>query len=529
MSTATATPKFGKWRARFWPVFKHELKKLIPMALLLFFILFNYTVLRDTKDTLVVSAADGSHVIPFLKVWGVIPMAMLFMIIYAKLSNKLSKSALFYSVVSPFILFFAVFAWILYPLRDSLEPTSFVTWLQSTLPVGFSGVIAMIKNWSFSLFYVMSELWGSMAISLLFWGFANEICKISEAKRFFAIFGTFANLALILSGRFIKWSSNLQNSTLAQGTDPFQISLNYMTAMIVFAGAMILGIYWWINKYVLTDTRFYDKNQQTKSKKSKPKLSIKESFLFLAKSKYLGCIAMLVLAYGVAINLVEVTWKNQIYALYPTKNAYSAYMGGFSEMTGYITMLVTFFLGGATVRKLGWSKTALITPIIILLTGVAFFGFTIFKDNLMGFAALFGTTPLVLGVMFGKIQNIASKSTKYAFFDPTKEMAYIPLDQETKVKGKAAVDVVGARLGKGGGALVQQGLIIALGGSVSAVVPYVGVILMGIIALWMIAARSLGKQFAQATAKTQEDKKSEVEEVVVAPPQNTAREAQTTS
>ena len=86
-----------------------------------------------------------------------------------------------------------------------------------------------------------------------------------------------------------------------------------------------------------------------------------------------------------------------------------------------------------------------------------------------------------------------------------------------------------SKLGKGGGSLVQQGLIIALGGSVSAVVPYVGVILMGIIALWMIAARSLGKQFAQASAKTQEDKKSEVEEVVVAPPQNTAREAQTTS
>lgn len=38
----------------------------------------------------------------------------------------------------------------------------------------------------------------------------------------------------------------------------------------------------------------------------------------------------------------------------------------------------------------------------------------------------------------GTVQNILSKATKYAFFDPTKEMAYIPLDQEAKVPRQAS-------------------------------------------------------------------------------------------
>ncbi len=42
----------------------------------------------------------------------------------------------------------------------------------------------------------------------------------------------------------------------------------------------------------------------------------------------------------------------------------------------------------------------------------------------------------------------------------THQMAYIPLDYESKVKGKGEIDVLGSRIGIGGGSFLQQGLVL---------------------------------------------------------------------
>merc|ERR1739838_470333 len=98
--------------------------------------------------------------------------------------------------------------------------------------------------------------------------------------------------------------------------------------------------------------------------------------------------------------------------------------------------------------------------------------------------AALGTTPLMLAVIVGAVQNILSKSAKYSLFDPCKEMAYIPLDQESKTKGKAAIDVIGNPLGKSGGSFIQQVLIFGLG-SLAVSTPYLGAILGVIVLVWL--------------------------------------------
>lgn len=516
----TKTSEFGKWRSIFWPVHAFELKKLIPMLFLMFFINFNYTILRDTKDALVVTApGSGAEALVFLKFWGVLPVAILFMLIYAKLSNILSKTKLFYTTITSFLVFFVLFALVLYPAREVLHPSEFAEKLQAALPKGLSGLVAIFRNWTFSLFYIMSELWGSMALSLLFWGFANDTTRVSESKRFYAMFGIGANLAMLPSGEFIKHFAKVGNTAPA-GVDGFSLTLNSLTLLVVGAGLMTMAIYWWINKSVLSDPRFYDASEVKKSKE-KPKMPLKESFAYLMKSKYLLCLTILVIGYGVCINLVEVVWKSQLKLQYPNPTDYVGFMGMFSQITAVITVLMMLFVGGNVIRRFGWGKAALTTPVVLLLTGVAFFAFVIFREQLGGMIAAIGTTPLMLAVVFGTAQNIASKSTKYSLFDPTKEMAYIPLDQESKVKGKAAIDVVGARFGKAGGALINQGMI-AIAGSAALIAPYTAVIMIGILGAWIAATRSLNKQFVSLTAQREAEVKTP------APAQAVPAEAKTT-
>lgn len=493
------TKAFGKWRSFFWPIHTFELKKVLPMFLMFFCISFNYTILRDTKDTLLVTApGSGAEAIPFVKVWLVVPCAVLFMLIYAKLSNILTKPQLFYAVTVPFLVFFALFAIVLYPSRDLLHPTDAADRLQAMLPQGLMGMVAIFRNWTYAVFYVLAELWGSVMLSLMFWGFANDITRVGEAKRFYALFGIGANLALLCSGPAIVLVSNIRRH-VPEGVDAWGISLNLLMSMVVIAGIIIIATYWWINKNVLTDARFYDSGEQTKKKKEKPKMSLGESFKYLAKSPYILCLAILVIAYGVSINIIEVTWKSQLKLQYPNANDYSTFMGYFSTFTGAVTVLMMLFVGGNVIRKFGWGTAAQITPVVLLITGAIFFALVIFRDNLGGMIAALGTTPLMMAVIVGMLQNIMSKSAKYSLFDPTKEMAYIPLDQEQKVKGKAAIDVVGARLGKSGGSLIQQGLLVVFG-SIASMTPYLAVVLGVIVLAWIIAAKALNRQFLNLTS-----------------------------
>jgi AAA family ATP:ADP antiporter len=499
-----AQAEFTGFRKIFWPIHNHELKKFLPMVLMMFCFLFNYTIMRDTKDTLIVTAA-GAEAIPFLKFWGTLPMSILFVLIYAKLSNILKPTTLFYAIILPFLVFFSAFGFWIYDHIALVSPTqtadAMEVFISASLPARMHDtlfrLVEVLRVWPYALFYILSELWGSMGISLLFWQFANQITRSAEAKRFYAGFGQLGNLALVASGLTIIYFSDIRSQVPA-GVDAWGLTLFWLMGAISVGCVLIMITYWWMNKYVLTDSKLYSAPEKS-SKKSKPKLTLTESFMFLMRSRYLGCIALLVLCYGVSINLIEVVWKAQLGAQFPNENDYNTFMGYFSMSTGIAT-LVLVTIGSNVIRRLGWLVGALSAPIMILVTGGIFFLFIMYKNDLDG---LFIYSALWVAVIAGATQNILSKATKYSLFDPTKEMAYIPLDPESKVKGKAAIDVVGGRLGKSGGGVILQ--IVLMFGAIASNLPILLLFVALVIAVWIMAIFSLNKRYQEKLREAGEE------------------------
>lgn len=102
--------------------------------------------------------------------------------------------------------------------------------------------------------------------------------------------------------------------------------------------------------------------------------------------------------------------------------------------------------------------------------------------------------PLSTALAIGTWQNIANKVCKYSLFDPLKEMCYISMDPEAKTKGKAAIDVMGSRIGRSLSAATQQALVL-LTGSILECVPYLAFFYMGTVSLWIAAVKTLGDMF----------------------------------
>ncbi|RTK92828.1 MAG: NTP/NDP exchange transporter [Rickettsiales bacterium] len=467
-----------------WPIKRNELKLFVPLSLMMLAMLFNFGSLRSIKDSLVVPNI-GAEVISFLKLWLVLPSTVIFTLIYIKLSNKFEYERLFYIIISFFLLFFIFFTYVLFPQQYLLHPSDeMISNLLSNYP-NFKWFIKILSKWSYALMYVFCELWSVVIINLLFWQFANHIFDTKSAKRFYPFLGVVGNFGLIIAGNVLVSFSDLSGIIDSNIVNSYTNNIDFQCKMvlrpimnsIIFSGILIIVLFAYINKYVLKNIVLKKRDDN----KTKTSLSLKDSFSLLIKSKYIGHIVLLVLCYGLVINLLEGPWKSKVRQLYPNTIDYINFMGQFNIWMGTSCVIFTF-VGSNILRKFSWKISALITPYMITITGIIFFAFVIFTDQI-DFNLL---NPIYFAVIIGAVQNILSKSTKYSLFDSTKEMAYIPLPLELKTKGKAAVEVIGLKFGKSLGAFIQSFIFIIMPmATFDSIAIYLSVIFIIIVAVWI--------------------------------------------
>lgn len=486
---------FSFWRQILWPVHRQEVTKVLSMLLLMSFICVCYSILRNLKDTVLLTAdGSGAEVIPFIKVWGILPGVIIGTWVYAKLRSYFSRENVFYVVVGGFLVYFLIYAFFLFPNSDAIHFTGLAKTLRANLPEGFSGLIAMVCNWSHSIFYVIAELWSVLVLTVLFWGFANDITPLSQAKRCYGLFNIGSNTAPILGGYLalliVQGSFSQEISDLM-----WQESLIKLVLVTTLFGVLAMGTFYWINRKIIPhESGATDSHAESVKKSNKKRLSLRDCIRYVSKSKYLTCIALIVVGYSIAINFTDVLWKSQLKKHFLDPHEINRHMSQVSMGIGCIAT-VGGLLFSVMVRRLGWTFVALLTPTVMILMAIGFFSFFFFENALTGVAlSVFGTTPLILTVYFGSVQHTLSKAGKYSVFDASKELAFLALDSESRLRGKAAIDGIGSGVGKSGASLTYQAMIIGIG-SVSLSTPYIAGILVLVFAAWIYSVRFVSKEF----------------------------------
>ena len=512
---------YTKVKYIFWPINRSEMKLFIPFSLMMFCMLFNFGALRSIKDSLLVPNI-GAEAISFVKLWLVLPSTIIFTLIYVKLSNILKHQYLFYLISSFFLAFFVIFSYIIYPLQHYLHPSDlFIKNMMLAYP-HLKWFLLILSKWSYAVMYIFCELWSAIIINLLFWQYANRIFNTKEAARLYPILGMIGNTGLIAAGIILVFISNVKllKIDINYAVDiHFQCKavLQPMILIIILMGGLMMLLYGYITQIfhqelhqninhdnynnvnhnsstsITNDAHKCDQNN------SKTSLNVVDSIKLILQSSYIGNIAVLVLSYGLVINILEGPWKAMIKQLYPNTIDYMNFMGYFNIYMGISSVIFTV-IGSNILRKTQWVTSAMITPIMLLITGSIFFTLIIVEDVLYKLSNW--TNPLYFAVIIGAIQNILSKSTKYSLFDSTKEMAYIPLSLELKTKGKAAIEVIGLKFGKALGAFIQSSVFIIFPMiNFSLITEYFMAIFMVIIMFWIHNIRSLNIKYQNLIIK----------------------------
>ncbi|KAL3142921.1 hypothetical protein ABBQ38_003208 [Trebouxia sp. C0009 RCD-2024] len=558
---------------------KRQLRKLdglwerfIPMVTLFFMMAFINTLLDSLANSLVITAVGGgTQVIPFLTVYGVLPISCIFLVLYSYATQRFSRATLFNIVVSVFLALYTGFA-LLYPHHEVMHLDGLATHMLGKYPTGFAGAIGMVRNWMFTLFYCTSELWGDVVLSLLFWGLANETTSLRDAPLLYPLFGVGANVAQTLAGRVLSAFSNTTADKVS-----YTRQVQGCMFMVLALGVGILALHHYINVRFphnygdspksaspVTQTlssvtpshsaslqhsmdsstsgtpssstsatagmsngasdngssvsrateheaseggRFQavpavSANSSSEASSSstgsgggsarqqqggRSKLGFKQAVVFLAKSPQIRCLAMMALAQGLTTNLLDVAWKQHLHMLHPSPAAYSAFMGEVAMWTGLVTGTL-MFVSPVLFDRLGWRGVAGATPTFMLWAGMPFFA------GIVVYTLLPATATTTLGpAMLRSLVIVFAKGAKFSMFKPAEEMVYIGLDEESRTKGKAAIDVVGAQSGKSAGSVLQQVLLVASGGASLGRLPVMAVAFFFMLKSWLHSVRTLSQ------------------------------------
>ncbi|OAG32066.1 ATP:ADP antiporter, AAA family [Nematocida sp. ERTm5] len=509
--------------SKFFKVLKVEYPKFFTMAFLYYCIVLAYSILRDTKDAVVLDRMLPAS-IQYLKSFIVMGVTMGFAILFQLLlARGVTLERLMFIFNAGFGIFFFVYALILLPSIDYIEPYKF--WIHDIFADKkmfinglefLQGLFLTINFWTGTLIYITAELWGNVMASLMFFAVANEICPLKQALRFYPLFIIAANLGLVTSG-----GSMILNYYVLTAFPEYKTKIiGGFIAFVSALCAMNIFTYRHLVKNIIPYPIYIISEGAPRRSGSKEKVGILDGFKIMLKTPIVFHLSITVLGYGLCTNLTEAAFKSALRSA--SKSSGSDVMTsvvlvqGSQQITiGLVVIAILLSPIKSLIQRKGWLALGMITPVCTLISAMSFLllvwanaSVTVTgkeAENLLNriskrlFTAVGWVNNTELESRVGFYAVNAIKILKYAAFDIGKEAIGIKIPKEYKARFKGVYDGVCGKLGKSLSSNLQ---ILMLGmlnlSDIRTAAFLLAVAVLGVSLVWNFSTLYLGRKYDES-------------------------------
>jgi len=295
--------------------------------------------------------------------------------------------------------------------------------------------------------YVWKDIYIVFVIEL-FWSIANLRYPIHRARWLYGLF--------LVAGSAGSIAAELSVGPLASavGTGRSLFAVLLLLALAALAGGLLPG-------------------SARLAPSGDPELGgqvLARSLRQLRRSRYLLLLLVLIGVVEIVITLIDFQYNAAMEAHFTDVDERTD-VGGKIYATINTAALVLQFLSGILLRLLGAPLILVAIP-LLLGAGVGWF---VILPRFLTMAAV----------------KIASKALDYSLFRTAKELLYIPLPYADKTEGKALIDVLAYRVGKGlaSALILWLGLLELSGHAISAAIAL-------LLAVWLVLVAVIARRFA---------------------------------
>lgn len=267
-------------------------------------------------------------------------------------------------------------------------------------------------------FYVFGRLFGILVISQ-FWTLANEVYDARQARRLFGFIGGGSSLGGVLGGVTTAFMAGTVGTT----------NLLLVSALVLLG---CMGI-------VTAIARRQPEAAGAVTTSAEKGVGAKEAVRLLKSSRHLQLIALVIAFAAIASVVISQQLYMAAEANKTTEGALTSFLGSITAYLSGVSFFVQVALTSRIHRSFGLTFALLLLPVslsgaavVVLLTG-----------------ALWATGAA----------RVLDTSLRYSIDKTTREVLFLPLPSELKLRAKPFVDVTVDRLGKAVGSLIVIPLI----------------------------------------------------------------------